>query len=31
MAIGLVNDTVPDDKLGDEAVALASEIAAGAP
>lgn len=31
MAIGLVNDTVPDDKLGGEAVALASEIAAGAP
>jgi enoyl-CoA hydratase/carnithine racemase len=31
MAIGLVNDTVPDDKLPEEAVALASEIAAGAP
>src|SRR4051794_40185451 len=31
MAIGLVHDTVPDDKLPDEAVALASEIAAGAP
>jgi enoyl-CoA hydratase/carnithine racemase len=31
MAIGLVNDTVPDDKLREEAVALASEIAAGAP
>src|SRR5215211_527810 len=31
MAIGLVNDTVPDDRLPEEAVALASEIAAGAP
>jgi enoyl-CoA hydratase/carnithine racemase len=31
MAIGLVNDTVPDERLPEEAVALASEIAAGAP
>ena len=31
MAIGLVNDTVPDDRLPEEAVALASEIAEGAP
>jgi enoyl-CoA hydratase/carnithine racemase len=31
MAIGLVNDTVPDDRLPEEAVSLASEIAAGAP
>ncbi len=31
MAIGLVNDTVPDDRLPEEAVALASDIAAGAP
>ena len=31
MAIGLVNDTVPDDRLPEEAVVLASEIAAGAP
>jgi enoyl-CoA hydratase/carnithine racemase len=31
MAIGLVNDTVPDDRLAEEAVSLASEIAAGAP
>jgi enoyl-CoA hydratase/carnithine racemase len=31
MAIGLVNDTVPDDRLPEEAVALASEIAASAP
>jgi len=31
MAIGLVNDTVPDDKLPDGAVALAAEIAEGAP
>src|SRR3954454_8464898 len=31
MAIRLVNDTVPDDKLPDDAVALALEIAAGAP
>jgi enoyl-CoA hydratase/carnithine racemase len=31
MAIGLVNDTVPDDRLAEEAVSLAAEIAAGAP
>ena len=31
MAIGLVNDTVPDEKLPEDAVALAAEIAAGAP
>jgi enoyl-CoA hydratase/carnithine racemase len=31
MAIGLINDTVPDDRLPDEAVALAAEIAEGAP
>jgi enoyl-CoA hydratase/carnithine racemase len=31
MAIGLINDTVPDEKLRDEAVALAAEIAEGAP
>jgi enoyl-CoA hydratase/carnithine racemase len=31
MAIGLVHDTVPDDRLPEESVALASEIAAGAP
>jgi enoyl-CoA hydratase/carnithine racemase len=31
MAIGLVHDTVQDDRLPDEAVALASEVAAGAP
>jgi enoyl-CoA hydratase/carnithine racemase len=31
MAIGLVNDTVPDERLPDEAVALAAEIAEGAP
>ena len=31
MAIGLVNDTVPDDRLPEEAVALAAEIAEGAP
>jgi enoyl-CoA hydratase/carnithine racemase len=31
MAIGLVNDTVPDDRLPEEAVALAAEIASGAP
>jgi enoyl-CoA hydratase/carnithine racemase len=31
MAIGLVNDTVPDDRLPEESVALASEIAASAP
>ena len=31
MAIGLVNDTVPDGKLPEESVALAAEIAAGAP
>jgi enoyl-CoA hydratase/carnithine racemase len=31
MAIGLVNDTVPDERLPDEAVALAAEIASGAP
>jgi enoyl-CoA hydratase/carnithine racemase len=30
-AIGLVHDTVPDDKLPEEAVSLASEVAAGAP
>jgi enoyl-CoA hydratase/carnithine racemase len=31
MAIGLVNDTVPDERLPEEAVALAAEIASGAP
>jgi enoyl-CoA hydratase/carnithine racemase len=31
MAIGLVNDTVPDARLPEEAVALAAEIASGAP
>jgi enoyl-CoA hydratase/carnithine racemase len=31
MAIGLINDTVPDGRLADEAVALAAEIAEGAP
>jgi enoyl-CoA hydratase/carnithine racemase len=31
MAIGLVNDTVPDGSLAEEAVALAAEIAEGAP
>lgn len=31
MAIGLINDTVPDDRLPDEALALAAEIAEGAP
>ena len=31
MAIGLVNDTVPDERLPDEAVALAAEMAEGAP
>lgn len=30
-AIGLVHDTVPDDRIAEEAVAVASEIAAGAP
>jgi enoyl-CoA hydratase/carnithine racemase len=31
MAIGLVNDTVPDERLPEEALALAAEIAEGAP
>jgi enoyl-CoA hydratase/carnithine racemase len=31
MAIGLVNDTVLDERLPDEAVALAAEVAQGAP
>ena len=31
MAIGLVNDTVLDEKLGDDALALAGEVAANAP
>jgi enoyl-CoA hydratase/carnithine racemase len=31
MAMGLVNHTVPDERLPDEAVALAAEIAEGAP
>ena len=31
MAIGLVNDTVLDERLPDEAVALAAEVAEGAP
>jgi len=31
MAIGLINDTVPDGKLPDEAVGLAAEVAEGAP
>jgi enoyl-CoA hydratase/carnithine racemase len=31
MAIGLINDTVPDERLADEAIALAAEIAEGAP
>jgi enoyl-CoA hydratase/carnithine racemase len=31
MAIGLVNDTVPDGNLPEEAVALAAEVAEGAP
>jgi len=31
MAIGLINDTVPDGRLAEEAVALAAEIAEGAP
>jgi enoyl-CoA hydratase/carnithine racemase len=31
MAIGLINDTVPDGSLAEEAVALAAEIAEGAP
>jgi enoyl-CoA hydratase/carnithine racemase len=31
MAIGLINDTVPDDRLPEEALALAADIAEGAP
>lgn len=31
MAIGLINDTVPDGKLPDDAVGLAAEVAEGAP
>jgi enoyl-CoA hydratase/carnithine racemase len=31
MAIGLINDTVPDERLPEEAIALAGEIAEGAP
>ena len=31
MAIGLINDTVPDGKLPDETVGLAAEVAEGAP
>jgi enoyl-CoA hydratase/carnithine racemase len=31
MAIGLVNDTVPDDQLADTALELAAEVAANAP
>jgi enoyl-CoA hydratase/carnithine racemase len=31
MAIGLINDTVPDERLADDALALAAEIAEGAP
>ena len=31
MAIGLINDTVPEERLPDEAVSLAAEIAEGAP
>jgi len=31
MAIGLINDTVPDERLADEAVAFAAETAEGAP